>query len=97
MMRQLKLILALAALPVLLGGCATPLVASGSPELDARFGERTRILSAQQLIDAQAPARNAQTVKATDGRNVRDATDRHGESYRTPPPSNVISIGVSGG
>ncbi len=97
MMRHLKLVLVITALPALLGGCAAPLVASGSPEWDAQFGERVRILQAQQLIDAQAPVRNAQTIPASDGRNTRDAMDRLGESYRSPPPTNVINIGVGGG
>lgn len=76
-----------------LGGCA----ASASPDWDARFGDRARILNAQQLIEPGAPARNAQATPAADGRTVREAMERHTEGYRSPPPSNVINIGVGGG
>jgi len=75
---------------IVLGGCA----ASASPQWDARFGDGPRALNAQQLIDPGAPARNAQAVAKSDGRNTRDAMDRHAESYRSPPPTNVINIGV---
>jgi len=95
MMADLKLIVAAVALPAMLSGCA--LVASGSPDWDARFGESNRIMQSEQLIDPQAPTRNGQIVPATDGRNVRDAMDRHGESYRSPPPSTVTNINVGGG
>jgi hypothetical protein len=54
-------------------------------------------MQAQQLIDPQAPTRNGQILPATDGRNVRDAMDRHGESYRSPPPSTVTNISIGGG
>ncbi len=95
MMANLKLIVATAALPALLGGCA--MMASSSPDWDASFGESNRVMQAQQLIDPQAPTRNGQTLPATDGRNVRDAMDRHGESYRSPPPSTVTNISIGGG
>jgi hypothetical protein len=92
MMRSTNLGLAVASL-FLLGGCA----ATASPQWDARFGDGPRALNAQQLIDPGAPARNAQTVAKSDGRNTRDAMDRHAETYRSPPPTNVINIGVGGG
>ncbi|MEP6872776.1 MAG: hypothetical protein ABI887_00265 [Burkholderiales bacterium] len=76
-----------------LGGCA----ATASPVWDARFGDHARILTAQQLIDSGAPARNSQTIAPADGRTVREASERQAESYRTPPPTNVINIGVGGG
>jgi hypothetical protein len=91
MMRSMNLGLATAGL-IALGGCA----ATASPEYDARFGDGARALNAQQLIDPGAPARNAQTVAKSDGRNTRDAMDRHAETYRSPPPTNVINIGVGG-
>lgn len=75
---------------VVLGGCA----ATASPEWDSRFGDSSRALKAQQLIDPAAPTRNAQTTSPTAGRTVREANDRHVESYRSPPPTNVINIGV---
>jgi len=82
-----------AACLLALGGCA----ATASPEWDATFGERSRILKAQQVIDPAAPTRNAQASGNANGRTVRDAMDRHGETYKNPPPSNVISIGVGSG
>lgn len=78
---------------LVLGGCA----ASASPGWDARFGERTRALQAQQLIEPQAPVRNDQTQGKADGRTVREAMDRQVDSFKSPPPSNVINIGVGGG
>ena len=95
MMADLKLIVAAVALPAVLSGCT--IFASASPDWDARFGDSNRVMQAQQLIDPQAPTRNGQTVPATDGRNVRDAMDRHGESYRSPPPSTVTNISIGGG
>lgn len=88
-MRNSKFIGAAACLLVL-GGCA----ATASPEWDAQFGDSVRVLKAQQLIAPDAPARNAQTRPATDGRTVREAMDRHVESFRAPPPTSVINIGV---
>lgn len=76
-----------------LQGCA----ASGSPDMDSRFGETTRQLNAQQLIDPNAPTRNAQRRVRTDGRTVREATDRYVESYASPPTSNVITLNVGTG
>lgn len=77
----------------LAAGCA----ASGSPELDSRFGDATRALRAQQLIDEQAPRRNAGLIQPTDGRTVREAVDRQVGSFKEPPPTNIINIGVGAG
>lgn len=86
-------VLVLATVLLLLSGCA----ATASPDWDARFGNSARSLRAQQLIDPGAAQRHAQQVNPTDGRTVVEAGARHTESYRSPPPSNVISIGVGGG
>lgn len=82
----------IAACLLALGGCA----ATASPEWDARFGDRARALKAQQLIEPGAPQRNAQQTQKSDGRTTREAMDRHVETYRNPPPTNVINIGVGG-
>lgn len=82
----------LAACLFALGGCA----ATASPDWDASFGDRSRIMKTQQLIDPAAGERNAQASPRTDGRTAREATERHVESYRSPPPTNVINIGVGG-
>lgn len=76
-----------------LGGCA----ATASPGWDSRFGDSARTLAAQQLIDPAAPARNAQSMPATDGRTTRLAADSHVDSYRNPPSTTVVNIGVGGG
>jgi hypothetical protein len=76
-----------------LGGCA----ATASPEWDARFGDSNRALVAQQVIDPAAPTRNAQTSPRADGRSAREALERHAETYRNPPPTSVINIGVGAG
>ena len=75
-----------AACMAALGGCA----ATGSPEWDARFGDRLRILRAQQVIDAAATGRNAQAIPPSDGRTVRESSERHVEGYRTPSQSSVV-------
>lgn len=81
------------AMSLALGGCA----ATASPEWDARFGDSARAVKAQQLIDPAAPQRNAQQMPRSDGRTVVEAGARHVDSYRRPPPTNVINIGVGGG
>lgn len=90
MRKTLGLCLALGA--ATLGGCA----ATTSPDWDARFGDATRILQAGQLITPDAPLRNAQQVPPTDGRSVMEARHQMTESYRSPPPNQVIQIGVGG-
>lgn len=90
-MRYLKLI-GLATSLLALGGCAAT-----SPNWDARFGDGVRVLKAQQLIDPQAPERNAQMTQPAAGRTASEGMQRHVESYRSPPPTNIINIGVGAG
>lgn len=78
------------AVSLSLCGCA----ATASPDWDARFGDNARALSAQQVIDPNAPTRNAQSSPRADGRTAREASERHAETYRNPPPTSVINIGV---
>ena len=85
-------LIAIAALVSALGGCA----ATASPEWDSRFGDSTRMLRVQQLIDPAAATRNAQSSKPTDGRTTREAMNRQLESYRAPPPANITNISVGG-
>ena len=79
------IIVGAAACLAALGGCA----ATGSPEWDARFGDRLRILHAQQVIDPAATGRNAQAIPPSDGRTVRESTERHVDGYRSPSQSSV--------
>lgn len=81
-----------ASLLLVLGGCA----ATASPDWDACFGDSVRILKVQQLIEPDAATLNAQTSPLTDGRTVREAMDRHVESYRSPPATTVINVGSIG-
>lgn len=84
---------AAAALAVaLLAGCTAT-----SPGWDSRFGDASRQLRAQQLIDPDAPMRNQGVLPPGDGRGLREAGDRYVDSFKAPPPSNVINIGVGGG
>jgi hypothetical protein len=76
-----------------LSGCA----ASGTPAYDSRFGDAARALQAQQVYDPQGPQRNAGVMPATDGRIMREAMDRQLGSFKEPPATNVISIGVGAG
>ena len=73
-----------------LGGCA----ATTTPAWDARFGDALRMLQAGQLIAPDAPTRHGQTVPPVDGRSVSEAMHRLHESYRSPPPSQVLPIGA---
>lgn len=85
--------LAATAALLAVAGCS----ATGSPAWDARFGDGVRALNAQQLIDPAAPSRHAQTTAPADGRTTREAMQRHAETYREPPPTNIINIGVGAG
>ena len=89
-----SLLLASLALALLAAGCTT---ATGSPDYDSRFGDAARTLRAQQLIDPDAPRRNADTQPPVDGRTMREAVDRHTDGFRKPPATNIINIGVGAG
>jgi hypothetical protein len=78
---------------LVLGGCA----ASGTPAYDSRFGDAARALQAQQIHDPLGPQRNAGVMRQTDGRTMREAMDRQLGSFKEPPATNVISIGVGAG
>ena len=81
---------------LLLQGCAA-LIASGTPDWDSRFGDSTRQLRAQQLIDTDAPQRNANARQVTDSRSAREARDRYIESFTAPPPQiNMILVAPGG-
>lgn len=74
-----------------LAGCAAT-----SPDWDATFGDAARQLRAQQLIDPDAPLRNQGSAVKVDGRATREAGERYVDSYKAPPPSSVVNIGVGG-
>lgn len=90
---QRSFLAALAAAACLLAtGCANTLNKG-----DASFGMPTRTLIAQQIRNPQAPQHNAAFTPATDGRTLREAMDRHVGSFKEPPPTTVVNIGVGGG
>jgi hypothetical protein len=86
-------LLALSATSVLLQGCAVP----ASPDYDARFGSAWRTLQGQQVADPAAAQRHANAKDSMDPRAVREARERYVQSFASPPPTNVINIGVGGG
>lgn len=77
---------------VLSAGCA----ATDSLDDDRHYGDASRALRAQQFIAADAPLRNADTLPPTDGRTLREAVSRQVESFKRPPPTHIINIGVGG-
>ncbi|MBV8036203.1 hypothetical protein [Roseateles sp.] len=77
----------------LLCGCA----ATTTPDTDRHFGEASRALIAQQVLDPNAPTRNAALTAKTDGRLMREAGGRALDTYKAPPPTNIINIGVGAG
>lgn len=81
-----------AAVCLLAAGCA-----NSPKEDDSSYGMTTRALIAQQIRNPQAPQRNAAVTPATDGRTMREAMDRHVGSFKEPPPTTVVNIGVGGG
>jgi hypothetical protein len=76
---------------IAVGGCA----ASASSQWDSTFGDATRQLTAQQIMDPAAPTKNGTQVPPADGRAVREATGHYVATFRAPPPAQVINIGVS--
>jgi len=84
---------AAATAAALLCGCA----ATTTPAMDRDFGDASRALMAQQVLDPAAPSRNASLGTKADGRLTRQAGVRVVDSYKAPPPSNVINIGVGAG
>lgn len=81
----------LGCLALLLPGCA-----STSPDQDARFGEATRLLNAQQRLNPQASQANEGKTFKADGRTVKASQDRMVENYRQPPAQAEQNVGTIG-
>jgi hypothetical protein len=75
-----------------LAGCA-----STSPAFDARFGDSVRVIQAQQTLDANAPARNADRGVRSDGRAAAEANGRYVDSFKAPAPPAAPSITLNAG
>lgn len=50
-----------------------------------------------QVMDPAAGARNGTRVGTTEGRNVREAIERHGEAFKAVPAAPALSVGTVGG
>ena len=74
-------------------GCAT------TPQVDARFGDATTGLKAQQQRDPAASLRNEQRpVDGVGGQAASNAVDQYNKSFtKTAPQMNIINMGVVGG
>jgi len=73
----------------LLDGCAL------SPNLDSRFGDSTRLSTAQQTLHPDA-WRNGAPVNGLDGRAADAAYESYQQSFRAQTPSsNTFTIGVT--
>ena len=70
-----------------------------TPVFDRQFGEATRSLTAQQIIDTNAPVANRNRVpEGMDGRAALSTHERYQKSFTDPPPPvNVFTIGIGGG
>lgn len=82
------------ALAITLAGCN----ASTTPRSDARMGEATMLMRAQQTLNPDA-SRNADPVVGLDGKAAKGALDNYRDSFRQPPAEtpNFLSIGTVGG
>ena len=81
------------ALP-LLSACT-----STTPNLDKQFGQSTRALTAQQIINPNAAIDNAaNTVSGIDGRAARDTVDRYQRGFAEPVRTGgSFTIGIGTG
>jgi len=67
-----------------------------SPNWDARFGEATRVMAAQQVVAPDA-SRNADPVAGIDGKAAQGAMGEYSKSYAQPErQSDAFTIGVGG-
>jgi hypothetical protein len=95
-------LLAVAAAILALQACATPCPTldaclATSPRLDARFGDSVNVAKAQQTLNPDA-SKNRNIVAGLDGKAAQETMIRYRESFKSPPPpSNVFTIGISGG
>ncbi len=78
-----------------LAGCASSTLQT-TPRWDARFGDATRALFAQQVLHPAA-AGNGRPVDGIDGQAAAAAQLRYQKSFADPPaPANAFTIGVTG-
>lgn len=72
---------------------------STTPKIDARFGEASNTLRAQQLRDPAAAVRNEKRmVDGIGGQAASNAVDQYNKSFTKPaPPMTILNMGVMGG
>ena len=81
---------AVAASAMVAGGCAPT-----TPRLDSRFGESVRTVTAQQILNPDAGAKDV--PEAMDGSAARQAVVGYRASFRDPQsPQNAFTIGIGG-
>ncbi len=74
----------------LASGCAQT-----SPRFDSQFGESVRTVTAQQILNPDAGAK--EVTEAMDGSTARQAVVGYRASFRDPQsPQNAFTIGVGG-
>ena len=93
MTRRIKTVSTIALAGLVFAGCA-PM----TPRLDGTFGEAVNLAKARQVIDQDAPAKNAAKSAAGLGGGVAKLiTDRYEKTFCAPETQpNVFAIGVSG-
>ncbi len=93
MTRLIKTVSTIALAGFVFAGCA-PM----TPRLDGSFGEAVTLARAQQVLDKDAPAKNAgKTAAGISGSVAKLITDRYEKTFCAPETQpNVFAIGVSG-
>jgi protein-disulfide isomerase len=82
-MKDIKLPLLLAVLPLALAGCA-----STTPNYDQEFGTAVRAAIAQQTINPEA-SRNTDPVLGLDGKATAATMKNYDKSFVTPEKSDI--------
>lgn len=75
-----------------LAGCAT----ESAPHTVQQLGTSARALMAAQRVAPNASQQHADQRAPTDARSLRSAMDRHGESFKSPPPATVVPATTAG-
>jgi hypothetical protein len=92
-MKNLHLLASVLLVSTVAAGCGT------TPRLDARFGETTTTLRAQQLRDPTAAVRNeGRPVDGIEGTAASHAVDQYYQTFtKPPPPMTIYNFGVAAG
>lgn len=80
-----------------LTGCAY--MTGAAPEWESRFGDAARQMTAAQVIDPQAPARN-KDIQGVDGKAAAGVVKAYGETYGygvKEPKQPALTLTTTGG